>query len=64
MSLGAEGSGLHWEGRREDGCLVDVRMVSPRDEGQELWVEGSCVGRAGQKWAQGSGVEYRVDLVG
>lgn len=56
MPLGAEGSGLHWEGREEDGCLVGVRKIGPRDEGRELWVEGSGVGHAGRKGAQGSGV--------
>ena len=43
---------------------MGVRMVSPRDEGQEMWVEGSCMGRARQKGVWGSGVECRVDLFG
>ena len=56
MPLGAEEPGLHWEGRREDGRWVGVRKIGPRDEGQELWVEGSRVGRVRQKGARGSGV--------
>jgi len=56
MPLGAEGPGLHWEGRREDGRWVGMRKIGPRDEGQELWVEGSRVGRVRQKGARGSGV--------
>lgn len=35
---------------------MGVRKIGPRDEGQELWVEGSGMGHAGQKRAQGSGV--------
>lgn len=56
MPLGAEGPGLHWEGRGEDGRWAGVRKIGPRDEGQELWVEGSHVGCDGQKGARGSGV--------
>ena len=43
---------------------MGVRTVGARDEGQELWVEGSCVGRAGQKGAWVSGVDCWVDIVG
>lgn len=63
MPLGAEGPGLHWEGRREDGRWVGVRKIGPRDEGQELWVEGSHVGVLGRR-GLGARVWCRVDLVG